>query len=424
MPWLRRRWQEFWFAPASPTNLGVCRVLFFGGILLLYLAEDFSAWAGVSRVFWRPIWLFTSLHLPILPGPAIIVMQVIWKVALWCSCIGLLTRPSTMTSFGLGVYLMGLPHNFGKTHHYDTVVVLVLGIMALSRCGDGWSADRLIRVVRRGIDLSARPLTLSGEYTWPIRMVWLVLALIYFAAGVSKVRHGGLEWIVSDNMAIMLIQHQYHIANDEPLTTWGLYVAQYGWLSQFLAAATVVFETSYALALFSRRARWVIVPAMLSVQAGIRILMGPTFGSFLVCMLFWIPWEHVGDRLATWLSRGRKHMLLFDGGCGLCQGTVAVIHSLDLLRRIELCDAFNRWPEIAARFPHLDQGACLEDMHLITATGQVYTGFEAYRRLAWILPLGWIALPLLYLPGVRPIGQWVYRIVASRRQSSCPLPPV
>jgi predicted DCC family thiol-disulfide oxidoreductase YuxK len=166
------------------------------------------------------------------------------------------------------------------------------------------------------------------------------------------------------------------------------------------------------------------VPAMFNIQAGIRILMGPTFGPFLVCMLFWVPWERVGDRLSTWLYRGRKHMLLFDGGCGLCQGTVAAIHNLDLLRRVELRDALNCWPEIEARFPRLDQGACLKDMHLITATGRVYTGFETYRRLAWILPLGWIALPLLYLPGGRPIGQWVYRIVVSRRPSSCPMLPV
>ncbi len=47
-----------------------------------------------------------------------------------------------------------------------------------------------------------------------------------------------------------------------------------------LAAATVVFEIGYPLALFSSRARWLIVPAMAFIQIGIRMLMGPSFEQF------------------------------------------------------------------------------------------------------------------------------------------------
>ena len=97
----------------------------------------------------------------------------------------------------VGAYLMGLPHNFGQTQHFDTLVVFASGALALSRAGDACSFDGLIAAAR-GRSLSPPPD--DGEYRWPIRFVWVAMALIFCAAGVSKLRHSGLEWIFSDNL--------------------------------------------------------------------------------------------------------------------------------------------------------------------------------------------------------------------------------
>lgn len=307
---LRERWGIFWFEPASPVNLGFCRILFFGALFALYLPQDVVAWAEVSPVFWKPIGLFRCLYLPLLSAPLLAVIQALWKVTLGLSCIGLFTRLSTVTSFILGVYVLGLPYNFGVLSHGNAILVFVLGIMALSRCGDSWSVDQLLRVARRGSEPSATHPLISGEYTWPIRVVWLVMALIFFGAGVSKLRHSGMEWIASDNMAILLVQSHYFLTGVEPLTTWGLHLAQYDWLCRLLAATTVVFEIGYPLGLFSRRARWLIVPAMAFIQIGIRVLMGPAFWEFVICTLFWVRWDHVSLRLASWARNERKHPLL------------------------------------------------------------------------------------------------------------------
>jgi predicted DCC family thiol-disulfide oxidoreductase YuxK len=419
---LGERWRYFWFEPVSSANLGFCRVLFFGALFLLYLPQDFAAWAEVSNFYWNPIWLFNLLNLPVLSGDLLVIIQVIWKVALGLSCIGLFTRLSTAVSFILGVYLLGLPHNFGKTHHFDAILVFVLGIMALSRCGDSWSVDRLICVARE--QFTSRAPHMSGEYTWPVRTVWLVMALIFLGAGISKVRYSGIEWISGESMAIALVRQYYHISNGEPLTSWGLIVAQYGWLCWLLAAATIICEAGYPLALFSRIARWIVVPGMFSITVGIRLLMGPTFEQFLICSLFWVPWDRVGLRLAAWLQSERTHALLFDGGCGFCQRTIAIIRNLDLLHRVKFFDALNSWPEIETQFPRLNQDTCLAEMHLITADRQIFTAFDAYRRLAWVLPLGWLGLPFLYMPGVHSVGCRIYMSVASRRHHrGCLLPP-
>lgn len=288
---VRARWQNFWFEPAQPDNLGLCRALFFAGLFLLYLQQDFSAWSEVGDVFWKPIPVFESLHIPVLPGVWIIVLQNLWKIALGLSCLGLCTRLSTALSFVAGFYLLGLPHNFGKIHRYDAIVVIVLGIMALSRCGDAWSVDRLLR--RAHFSATAR----SGEYTWPIKMVWMTLALVFFGAGVSKLKNSGIAWINSDSLSILLIKHYYHYAAEDPVTRWGLTVARYDRLCRVLAATTVIFEIGYPLAIFSKSARWIIVPVTLAMLAIVRLIMGPWFYPVMLCHLFWVPWDRVALRL-------------------------------------------------------------------------------------------------------------------------------
>src|SRR4051794_13331551 len=110
---LNERWKHFWFEPVAPLNLGVCRVLFFGTFFLFYLPQDFSLWGDVPYSFWMPISLFTVFHLPALSSGLLVFLESVWKISLASSCLGLFTRASTVSSFILGIYLLGLPHNFG-----------------------------------------------------------------------------------------------------------------------------------------------------------------------------------------------------------------------------------------------------------------------------------------------------------------------
>jgi len=293
---LRKRWMRFWFEPVEPINLGLCRVLCFGAFFLLYLDYDVTSWSEVSDSMWQPVWIFQVLHLPVLSSALLVVLQSVWKISLALSCIGLFTRVSTASSFILGLYLLGLPHNFGKVNHSDALIVFIFGFMALSRCGDSCSIDRLIWKARQRNDTSRQRPQVSGEYTWPVRAVWVMFALIFFGAGLSKLRQSGLEWIFSDNMAILLLRAQFEGKSAVP---WVFFLAQHQWLTQLMAAATVAIEVCYPLALFSRRARWILVPGAFSMQTGISLVMGITFSTFLIMNLFWVRWACVGSRFAS-----------------------------------------------------------------------------------------------------------------------------
>jgi hypothetical protein len=275
--------------------------LFFGSLFLWQWHHDFSAWGRFSSVFWMPVWLFDVANVPALPAAAIAAMQSLWKASLLLSAIGLFTRPAMIAAFALGTYLMGLPHNFGQTQHFDTLAVFTSGALALSRAGDACSLDALIAAVR---GRSPFPRQDAGEYRWPIRFVWVAMSLIFFAAGLSKLRHSGLEWIFSDNLALLLRRQQYHISDGEPLTRWGILVAQHGGAARALALATVSTELLFPLALFSRRARVVLVPAGLAMLLGIRVLMGPTFEQFMMCYVFWVPWASVAAAVRARVATG------------------------------------------------------------------------------------------------------------------------
>jgi HTTM domain len=291
------RWLRFWFAPSSPVNLGVSRLLFFAGVLVVYAYDDFSAWGAVSPAYWLPIPLFDLLHLGALHPSAIRVLEAVWRLSLVLSAVGFASGVSMTVAALLGVYLLGLPHNFGQTYHFDALLVIAMGVFAVSRAGDALSVDAWLRNGRRR--------ELSGEYTWPLRAIWVAMALVFFAAGLAKLRYGGLDWIASRNMSILLTRALYHVSDADPQTTWGLVIAQHQWASRGLAAAAVATELLFPLALVSRTARAVLVPAAFAMLVSIRVLMGPTFGGFLVANVVWVPWDAVGARVAAWSRRRR-----------------------------------------------------------------------------------------------------------------------
>ena len=277
-------WNRFWFEPAAPTDLGAARMLFCAGVLLAYLPVDFSEWGSVAPGFWMPMPLFARLHLGPLPPAGLSVVEAIWRVALVSTAIGFRTRVSATIAAVTGIYLLGLPHNFGHTFHFDALLSLTLIVLAVSRCADALSLDALMQ--RRQPEPSA-------EYRWPIRMVWCLTALVFGAAGFAKLRYGGLDWITSSNMQVVLRRAAYHTSDADPITGAGLWLAMHPLLCQATAALSVAVEFGFPLALFSRRLRAILVPSGLALLVGIRILMGPTFGGFLVVNVFWVPWERV-----------------------------------------------------------------------------------------------------------------------------------
>jgi hypothetical protein len=284
------RWSRFWFAPTPPDNLGVCRVLFYALLLGYFATTRYDGWATIPRSFYDPIWPFEKFHIPILRDPYLGIAAAAWKVSLLLACLGFLTRLSTAVAFVLGAYLIGLPYNFGKTDHMTALVVFTLGFLALAHSGAAWSVDALVR--RRVMNRPAP--APSGEYRWPVRAVWLTMALVFFAAGMAKVIQGGPAWVFSQHMEISLVQRFYD--PNPPDLRLGLWVAQHPWAARALAGGSLLGELLFPLALFSLRSRRIFPPLLLAMQLGIGLLMNVWFWPYMFCYLFWVPWDRILGR--------------------------------------------------------------------------------------------------------------------------------
>ncbi len=287
---LTRRWEEFWFAPKDALTLGFCRLLFFGLLFWNSLDQPFAPWGDVSPAFWQPIWVFEKFHIPALSSDVLGVLEIAWKGSLALACIGLLTRFSTATAFVLGIYLLGLRHNWGKASHDDASTIFILLILALSRCGDAVSLDALIHRKRRAAaDDTSPSLPLeSGEYRWPIRAVWLVLSMVFFNSAVAKLRRSGLEWALSENLAVLMVRLNYF---NKPATDWGLQLANIRGFSQFMGISAIAVELFFPLVMFSRIARWILVPSAFLMQLGNQFLLGVDFTGFMFAYVFFIDWR-------------------------------------------------------------------------------------------------------------------------------------
>jgi len=144
-------------------------------------------------------------------------------------------------------------------------------------------------------------------------MIWVVIALMYFAAGVSKLRHSGFEWINSDTMSTFLISAPYHNSMADPLTSWGLVLARSVMIPRLLAATGLIVELAMPIALFSRRCRRVLVPSVAAMQMAIAVLLGALFYQLILCQLLWVPWDTVVAQVTRPSEARRRYPLVYDG---------------------------------------------------------------------------------------------------------------
>jgi hypothetical protein len=285
---LCQNWHRYWFTPETAEQLALVRVVSYGLLFAIYLPLDDRGWTQVSPVFWMPISAFHFLSGPPRNAATIGVLQILWKASLVTSAIGFVSRFSMATAAALGFFLLGLPNCFGKIHHLDGFPVLLLCILALSRCADALSVDRALR---RGREARAE---VSPRYRWPVRLAQTLFLLVFFAAGCAKLRNSGLAWMTATNMRSIWLGELF---THTPPTGLGSFLAQSTWLCQFAAVATVIVELSALPALFVRRLRALTLVGLFGLQVLIALMLGVYFTPHLVGYALFLPWERYYTKL-------------------------------------------------------------------------------------------------------------------------------
>lgn len=280
--------QDWLLQSGSAWNLGFVRFLFFACILGLYGAAPVSQWSTVPATFYQAISFFRFLPAPVGQQVLLQVLSLVWYFSVCLSMVGLFTRTATICSAILGVYLLGLPLNYGYMHHHENPIVLMMVVFACSKCGDSFSIDNLVRTHLKKLSLRC---DIACSYGWPIRLTWLIYCLFYFGAGVSKLTYSGFQWATSGVVGDLILIST--TTNPRQLFIPQSLMDAHSWIYSVGAGAALLFELSAPLLLVWPAWRFICLPSLIMMHFSLEYFVGFSFPQYILCVMFWIPWNRL-----------------------------------------------------------------------------------------------------------------------------------
>ena len=273
--------------PSSAFALGVARVVVHGTFLVSVLVTSFSALGQLPVTTLRPTGVMKfvpwSFYDRLVTPSGMTILKVVMVLSLLLSTAGLFTVVSTKTSFLLVLFYQGLLRSFGHFNHDEMLGVYCLAVLAFTPCGDEFSLDRWWRKAKSVV----RP---AFAYAYPILLMQLLMAWVYFSACLIKLRSGGLKYLNQDNIPSLAIYHSLDNLHD---TAFRLAF----WLPQFKAylpvimALVLLWELCFPLAVFFLRLRWWILGGGVVFHLSTLFFMNIFFPHQLALYLLFVNWD-------------------------------------------------------------------------------------------------------------------------------------
>lgn len=417
---------DFFFGRVSATGFGVMRALWGAGVFLYFLKQ----WPDVTRYYSAagqlPPWLAGEMTnawpstsvLWFFPHPdGVFALFLLLLVSSACACAGIWPRLSTIvtTVLLLSFHVRNPWHTTGG----DVLLRSIGFLLSIAPAGvHAFSWKRARQQCQSWISKRKllSPLTMP---VWPQRLLLWQLLIVYMQTLWSKLL-GTMWW---DGTAVSAALHHTHFGR---FATSGIADAV-GALGPVLGWSFMAWESCWLLLLIPRTItpwwpadrirRWLLLSSFL-IHLGFSAVL--RLGSFLTAMpAILVGNLHVEDfavmrGMINRRWRG-KISVFYDGGCGFCLRSICGILLMDWLKRLRPVD-FRSSQERSTWAPDLALDDLDRAMHIRMPTGKTLHGFVAFRALAWHLPPLWPLVPFLYLPGVRVIGDAVYRRIAEWRK--------
>lgn len=309
---------KFFFAPSSPSLVGLLRL--FAGLTVFYIHLTYSfdlmstvgpdAWIDQARMTeqrsqslvyapstdWsdykedkslRNVFNF-SIFYHVNDSTGIWAVHIGILVANLMFALGLFTRTTAvLTWIGLISYIQRAPtHLFGM----DTIAAIFCLYLMIGPGDQAFSLDTLILKLRRKKANDPNwdaPPKATGWATFVIRLMQIHLSIIYLASGTSKLMggswwNGNALWSVMANYEFNPMDSPFYteilrfLANNRPL-----------WEVAMTAGCvfTLFLELAFPFLVWYPRWRWVMMAGAILLHTGIGILMGLTMFSTLMILL-------------------------------------------------------------------------------------------------------------------------------------------
>ncbi|HKE58726.1 MAG TPA: hypothetical protein VKB46_18570, partial [Pyrinomonadaceae bacterium] len=234
--------------PTSALALGVVRVVVHGTFLISVIVTSFSALGELPVTLLRPVGIMKlvpwNVYDTLLTPRNMTLLKLVMVLSLLLSTTGYLTSLTTKLSLLLVVFYQGLVRSFGHFNHDEMLAIYYLGILAFTPCGDGFSLDSWS---------SRKSANKSGfAYGYPILLMQLLMAWVYFSSALVKLRVAGLSYLSPDNLPALAIYHSLDNMHDSSFKL-AFWLPQVRSLTPFAVAGVLVWELLFPLAVFFRR---------------------------------------------------------------------------------------------------------------------------------------------------------------------------
>jgi predicted DCC family thiol-disulfide oxidoreductase YuxK len=418
-----RTFERKYIGVATPGTLGAIRAWI--ALILIFMAKDSRIEGapdliaggqkhvsmGLMDVLYR-----LGFNQVIASDAGVMAWHAITFVSLVFVALGLFTRTSLIIAAFFYVVDIGVYRSFFFFSHIGLVPWYCLVVLAFTRCGDGFSLDRMIRIWRQLP--TPDPDVATRYYAWGRWMIWATIAATYVLAGLSKLGNSGWRWWEGTNLMALVYRNALNPARGE--MNWFLQSTLVPhWAYTVMGVVSLVVELGAFLLLFSALARKVLPIILAGMHYGIIVVMAIPFWDLIWIMAVFYDWRKIRLWIAERIrSKRAPWVLLYDSYCPLCRRTVGLLAGVDLFKRVEYqsfrttdFDAFNALHRVNTNKKWAD-----EEM-LLVRDGEVFGGFDAYRQMSTMMPLLWMLAPFMWLPGVSHIGRAIYKWVAARRLS-------
>jgi predicted DCC family thiol-disulfide oxidoreductase YuxK len=294
------------------------------------------------------------------------------------------------------------------TLSWDILLVTLFLMCITNYHGDYFSIDALRRRDEFAFQ-RPRPFFLQ-------RLLQLQIAFTFFYTGLSKISAHG-NWLTENPIYFLA---NYPIEGVTKTFLFKEWLAIHPGPCYAIGLFVIAMEMSLPFLLFyPATRRSAIYMGFMFHAALILTLDVPAIFFFLFpfqLLLFFNPHAQV-----RWINAKRtinmaspRFKVVYDGGCQFCQRSVEHLKVMDLFSRCEYID-FHTIKNFEQVHSSLNKELATSQMHLITPDRTIYGGFFAFRQLAWLMPMMYPLLFLMYLPGASWAGSGVYRFIAKNR---------
>ena len=303
---------ERFVGAATPGALGAirawtCAILFYHTLFEHGLAGT----ALLPDEMIRPLGVMSLLRgLPVgydafLAAPAALhAFQYVTALLLLLGGVGLGTRVTVPAAAICYLVVGGVEREYSFFNHGGLVPWYVLAVLSCTRCGRGFSIDRLRRSARgRPVPPAERA---TAECGWARYAVWTTVAMVYLMAGLGKLYGSGPGWVAADNVRAHLLRPNLKLPHSGEGMLFSVLQAP-DLLFVLLGGAAIGAQLAFCLVLVSRRARLVMPVTMIFVHAGIWLLMDVRFVDLMLLLLVFYDWRPLRRAAGRWLpARPRR----------------------------------------------------------------------------------------------------------------------